>query len=246
MHAVSTLRGLGRHLGAASLAGIVAGVLVAGVLGRIAMRVSGFMSRPELIGIETGNGNRVGDITLAGTVGLALFVGITAGIGGGVLYASAEPWLRSRRWKGVIFGVALLAALGFTVLDPSNFDFQRFGSAPINVAMFAAMFVAFGVAIAWLFDRIRGAIDGTGPVATGLEIVAWLSALGAGALSALIFVSFGGLNSLVPAMLFAAAGLIPPVVRWRGLPRSVAYVAFALPFLVGALRTLVGLGQLLG
>ena len=241
-----SFRALGRHLGAASLAGIVAGVVVAGVLGRIAMRVSGFTSRPELIGMETGNGNRVGDITLAGTVGLALFVGITAGIGGGVLYASAEPWLRSRRWKGVIFGVALLAALGVTVLDPSSFDFKRFGLAPLNVGMFAAMFVAFGVAIAWLFDHIRGAIDGTGPVATGLEIVAWLSALGAGALSALIFLSFGGLDDLVPVMLFAAAGLIPPVVRWRGLPRSVAYAAFGIPFVVGALRTLSGISQILG
>ena len=241
-----SFRALGRHLGAASLAGIVAGVVVAGVLGRIAMRVSGFTSRPELIGIETGNGNRVGDITLAGTVGLALFVGIIAGIGGGVLYASAEPWLRSRRWKGVIFGVALLAALGFTVLDPSNSDFKRLGLAPLNVGMFAAMFVAFGVAIAWLFDRIRRAIDGTGPVATGLEIVAWLSALGAGALSALIFLSFGGLDDLVPVMLFAAAGLIPPVVRWRGLPRSVAYAAFAIPFTLGAWRTLSGISQMLG
>jgi hypothetical protein len=241
-----SFRALGRHLGAASLAGIVAGIVVAGVLGRIAMRVSGFTSRPELIGVETGNGNRVGDITLAGTVGLALLVGIVAGIGGGVLYASAEPWLRSRRWKGAIFGIALLAALGFTVLDPSSSDFKRFGFAPLNVGMFAAMFVVFGVAIAWLFDRIRGAIDGTGPVATVLEIVASLSALGAGAFSALIFLSFGGLDDLVPVMLFAAAALIPPVVRWRGLPRSVGYAAFAIPFTLGTWRTLSGVGQLLG
>ena len=169
-----SVRALGRHVGAASLAGIIAGVLVAGVLGRVAMRVSGFLSRPELVGVATANGNRVGEITFSGTVGLALFIGIPAGILGAVLFASAEPWLRRvRPWQGVVFGLILLLAGGFIFIDPTNFDFQRFGSAAINVAMFAALFVAFGALTAWLFDRIRPAIEGNGTSARVLEVVAF-------------------------------------------------------------------------
>jgi len=145
VRAVLTVMSFGRHLGAASLAGLLSGALVAGVLGRLAMRVAGFTSRPELIGVATSNGNPVGEITFAGTLAIAIFVGVFAGMGGGVLYASAEPWLRSRRWRGLLFGLGLLLLLGFTVITPENIDFQRFGITGLNVAMFAA-----------LFCRIRG------------------------------------------------------------------------------------------
>src|SRR5688500_2393957 len=137
------------HLGTASLAGLVAGVLVGGLLGRVAMRISGFAAGPSMVGARTENGNPVGDITLAGTLALVVFVGIATGLLGGILYALVEPWLRrTRPWHGLIYGVALLAALGFTVFDPFNFDFARFGPAPLNVAMFAALFVVFGVVTA--------------------------------------------------------------------------------------------------
>ena len=242
---MSTLRSVGRHLGAASLAGIIAGVLVGGLLGRIVMRVAGATSRPVLAGSLTSNGNRLGDITVGGTLALILFVGVIAGIVGGVVFASAEPWLRSRRRKGLIFGAALLVAVGFTVLDPTNIDFERFGVAPLNVALFALLFIAFGVAIAWLFDRIRTAIDRPGPIAMGLTIICWLSALAACAAAVVSAASIGGLGEPLPALLFAVVVLVPPVVLWRHLPRRIAYAAFALPVVVGGLRTVDGLRQLL-
>ena len=243
---MGSVAALGRHLGAASLAGILAGMLVGGLLGRVVMRVAGFTTRPEATGILTENGNRVGEITLVGTLAIVVFVGIIAGIGGGVLFASAEPWLRSRRSKGVVFGILLFAGLGFTVLDPTNRDFQRFGITPLNLVLFAALFVAYGVTVAWLFARIRRFIDGAGPFAMALQIVCWLSALLAGVASAVSFFSFGGLGDLLPALLLAVVVLIPPVVRWRGLPRPVGYAAFGVPVAAGGLRTLDGLRQLLG
>lgn len=240
-----TLRELSRHVGAAAVSGVIAGVLVAGLAGRIAMRVAGFASRPELIGTLTSNGNRVGDITFQGTLALALFVGLAAGVGGGVLYASAEPWLRSRRWKGLIFGTGLLAALGFTVLDAANIDFKRFGVPVLNVVLFAALFLVFGVAVAWSFDRIRRAIDGTGVIARPLEIVAGLAALVALGSSIVLFISPAGLGEPSTALLIAMAVLVPPIVRWRGLPRGLGYAAFGGAIVVGSIRTLSGLRDLL-
>ena len=235
------LRPLVQHVGAAGLAGIVAGMLVAGVLGRIAMRVAGFLSRPELIGIETSNGNRVGEITLGGTIAIAVFSGISAGLLGGMLYASAAPWLRRVRWRGVVFGIALLGGIGFTVIEPANFDFQRFGSAGLNVLLFAALFVAFGVLVAWLFERIRDAIARGGAIGTVVEIAAWLAALFSTVLVAGAFVSIGGIDDPLLLVLAAVVLLVPAVVRWRALPPVIAYLAFAAPLIFGALRTLSGM-----
>ncbi len=233
------LRELARHVGAASLAGIVAGMLVAGVLGRIAMRVAGFLSRPDLIGVETSAGNRVGEITLGGTIAIAVFAGIGAGVVGGALYASAEPWLRRLRpWDGVVFGVALLGGVGFTVIEAANFDFQRFGNAGLNVVMFAALLVAFGVLVAWLFERIRGAIARDDVVGTLVEIVAWLAALLSVALVAGAFVSIGGVDDWPLLVIAAVVLLVPAIVRWRALPPVIAYLAFAASFVFGAVRTL--------
>jgi hypothetical protein len=241
-----SFRELGRHLGAASLAGIVAGALVAGVLGRIAMRVAGSMARPDLVGVETANGNRVGEITFGGTLAIALFVGIPAGMLGAALFASAEPWLRRfRPWHGVIFGLAILVAVGFVFIEPGNFDFQRFGSAPVNVATFAALFVAFGAVIAWLFDRVRRAVGATDANAGALEVVAWLAAVVVAVLSVVLFTSVGGQGDPLLLLAFAAVTLVPAIVRWRRLPVAIAYAAFALPVLVGAFRTLTGIGQML-
>ncbi len=125
---LSVLMSLGRHVGLATLAGIIAGGIVGGLGGRIAMRVTAF-------GV--------------------LLVGVALGVLGGLVYAVVEPWLRRfRPWHGLAFGIFLLVAAGISVLDPVNSDFGRFGSAPLNVAMFAALFVLFGGLIAWIFDRL--------------------------------------------------------------------------------------------
>lgn len=242
---MSTFARLARHFGIASLAGLISGFVVAGVLGRLAMRVAGFTSRPDLIGVETANGNRVGEITFAGTISLAVFIGIGFGAVGAVLYAAAEPWLRQRRWKGPIFGGALLLALGVAVIEPGNFDFVRFGSAPLNVLMFALLFVAFGASIAYLYDVIRRIVERRGAMSAAVEIVAWLAALGVIALFALAMVSVGGIEAVATTLPVAIAVIVPPVVLWRGLPRSVGYAAFALPLIVGGVRTLTGVIQLL-
>jgi hypothetical protein len=236
---------LARHLGLAALSGAIAGILVGGVLGRIAMRISGFAAGPALAGVSTANGERVGEITFGGSLAVVIFVGLPFGVVGGILYAIAEPWLRrARPWHGVAYGAGLLLATGFLVLDPSNFDFTRFGPPVLNVAMFAALFVIFGLTIAWLFDALRALRDGKGRAARVIDISAWLSLVPT-ALVAMLFV--GGAAGLDPlsAILVAAVLLLPAIVRWRGLPRAIGYASLAGMVLLGAARTLSGLPGLL-
>jgi len=234
-----------RHLGLATLAGAIAGVVVGGLLGRLVMRISGFVAGPSLVGVTTENGNRVGDITFAGTLALVIFAGLPFGVLGGMLYAIVEPWLRrAGRWRGVAYGAGLLLAIGFLVLDPDNFDFARFGLPVLNVAMFAALFVIFGVVLAWLFDTLRRRRDGNGRAARVIDILAWLSLVPAFAVLALFVGGGAGLEPLL-AILIVAAILVPAVVLWRGLPRVIGYASIGAMLLFGAVRTLSGLPGLL-
>ena len=234
-----------RHLGLATLAGAIAGVVVGGLLGRLVMRISGFVAGPSLVGVTTENGNRVGDITFAGTLALVIFAGLPFGVLGGMLYAIVEPWLRrAGRWRGVAYGAGLLLAIGFLVLDPDNFDFARFGLPVLNVAMFAALFVIFGVVLAWLFETLRRRRDGNGRAARVIDILAWLSLVPAFAVLALFVGGGAGLEPLL-AILIVAAILVPAVVLWRGLPRVIGYASIGAMLLFGAVRTLSGLPGLL-
>lgn len=236
---------LARHLGLAGLSGALAGILVGGVLGRIAMRISGFAAGPALAGVSTANGERVGEITFGGSLAVLIFVGLPFGVMGGILYAIAEPWLRrARPWHGLAYGAGLLLATGFFVLDPSNFDFTRFGPPSLNVAMFGALFVIFGVTIAWLFDRLRALREGSGGAARVIDILAWLSLVPMVIVVMLFVGGAAGLGPL-PAILVVAVLLVPAIVRWLGLPRAIGYASLAGVVLFGAARTLTGLPSLL-
>lgn len=233
-----------RHLGLASLSGILAGIVVGGLLGRVVMRISGFTAGPSLVGVTTENGNRVGDITFGGTLALVVFVGLASGVLGGIIYAITEPWLRRvRPWHGLAYGVALLLAFGFNVLDPNNFDFMRFGIPLLNVAMFAALFVIFGVAIAWLFDALSALRNGTGGMARAVDIAAWLALVPVVAALALFVGGASGIDPPV-AVAVVAALAVPAIVRWRALPPAIGYAILAAGLLLGAAQTLRGLPSL--
>ena len=146
-----------RELGIAAVAGSIAGILVGGIGGRVAMRISGAMSDQALVGIaRTDNGNVLGEITFGGTLALLIFVGFFAGVLGGIFYTAGRPWLRPLgRWAGLAFGLALLAAAGSLVLDPFNIDFRKFGVPVVNVALFAALFPLFGIAHMLLAETVE-------------------------------------------------------------------------------------------
>ncbi|MGH2492647.1 MAG: hypothetical protein ACRDF9_14210 [Candidatus Limnocylindria bacterium] len=243
---MTALIDVGRHVGVASLAGLVSGILVGGVLGRIVMRISGFAAGPNMVGVRTSNGNRVGDITLEGTLALVLFTGLASGVLGGVIYAVVEPWLRrARPWHGLAYGAALLLAFGFFVLDPSNFDFTRFGPAVLNVAMFAALFVIFGAMTAWLFDALSALRARTGAAARVVDVFAWAAVVPAVILGVLLMSSVAGLGDPVTTIMIVGPLLAAAIVRWRGLPEVFGYASLAVGVLLGAARTLSGIPPLI-
>jgi hypothetical protein len=145
-----------RPLVHAGIAGALAGLLVGGIGGRIVMRLSAIAAGPEVAGAITENGATVGEITAEGTLALLLFGGLLSGIAGGVILAIIAPWLRwAGAVRGLVFGVFVLAVGGRTVIDASNFDFAILQPAWLNVLMFSALFVLFGIAAVFLLDRLE-------------------------------------------------------------------------------------------
>lgn len=151
-----------RALGIGVLVGLGAGFVVGGIGSRHAMKVVALTAGPAAQGLITENGNRIGVFTA--DTGFLLFFGTFLGVFGGLLYVAARPWLpRAGRWRGLAFGALLLATCGTAIIERENFDFHRFGIPALNIALFAALFLLFGLVVAPLADRADRAFPAIPP-----------------------------------------------------------------------------------
>ncbi|MBT8217099.1 MAG: hypothetical protein KJO17_09655 [Acidimicrobiia bacterium] len=165
-----------RHAAVVGLAGVGTGILVGGLGGRVAMRISAIVAPDYVAGALTEGGNRVGDITIGGTLALVIFVGIFGGALGAVAYVIVEPWLAvAGRWRDAAFAVIITAVAAPGTLTADNSDFFILRHQEINVAMFFGLFVAFGLLLpraVRLADRKLPLIDPGRPVASGVGYLA--------------------------------------------------------------------------
>ena len=126
---------------AGALAGFVAG-LVAGAAARMAMRM-------VADGVADGVGVTT-QFTVAGTVAIALF-GAIIGAGGGVLYeAIADRLPVPARAHGIAFGALTLLVIG-PAFFIGNQEFFSLG----RVALFAILFIVFGIALGLVSSSSR-------------------------------------------------------------------------------------------
>ena len=192
-----SVAGLLRATGIGVLAGLGAGFVAGGVGSRLAMKAVALTAGPGARGMITENGNRIGVFT-ADTIFL-LFFGSFLGVFGGLLYVALRPWLpRSGRRRGLAFGALLLAGCGTAVIERGNFDFHHFGIPVLNIALFAALFLLFGLVVAPLADRADRAFPAIPP-----RRAPHLGTLGAYALLA-----GSGLIGLFPVGMAAGVGLL--------------------------------------
>jgi len=80
-----------RDISRGGMSGVVAGIVVGGLGGRLVMRVAAIL-HPDAVGALTENGNRIGDITLGGTLSLVLFGLISCAMAGAV-WVIVSPWI---------------------------------------------------------------------------------------------------------------------------------------------------------
>ena len=158
--------GVARHAVAVGIAGLVSGVLIGGVGGRLLMRIAAVAATERVDGRLTEAGARVGEITLGGSLAIVLGLGLLTGGIGAVLFVVTERWLAwAGRYRGAAFGVFLLLIGSATsdALDPDNFDFALVGNQGLVVGMFVALFVAYGALISPLSSAIENRLPDVRP-----------------------------------------------------------------------------------
>jgi hypothetical protein len=148
-----------RYLRACAIAfvgGAIAGPLVLGFGGRLAMRITAATSSDRAQGVLTEAEETVGEITFGGTLGLIVFVGLFGGLIGAFAYLLLRRWLRGPAWRaGAIVGLLGLAVVGrAAALDPDNIDFEILTPRWLAVAMFVALAPLFGIVLAALIERL--------------------------------------------------------------------------------------------
>jgi len=243
---------IARHSAIVGIAGVVAGLFVGGIGSRVLMRIAAVAADDRVMGATTENGNRVGEITLGGTAALVIFVGIGSGLIGAIAFLISEPWLaRAGRWHGLTFGGFLLAIGSRAGLNADNFDFFIVGNQELNVAMFLALFLTFGLLMPPNISRLERQLPAINPGRPGVAgfVYVALAVFGLQFLL-LFFVQFfvdealGGNAQILTGILLlgltaAAATLMLGRLRGHGLSNRVMRLATAsgYAFLAGAVLT---------
>jgi MFS family permease len=149
--AASPLNEILRDIARGGLASLVVGLLVAGLGGRLVMRLATLVV-PDSVGALTENGNRIGDITLGGSAGL-IFAGLFLGPFAGTVWVVVSPWIPGAGLARAIPTVPVSVALGAGVLiQEENRDFRILDHNAVVVAMLVALVAVIGLSIAMVDD----------------------------------------------------------------------------------------------
>jgi hypothetical protein len=146
---------LARTMGGGALLGALSGLLVGGVLGRLAMRLLAVTSPAWAQGRMTDDQALVGTISLSGTLGLALVTTI-AGALAGLIYLWVRRLLpRSRTGRVAGFGLFTGSVGGaLFVHDHPSFDYTVLTPTWLAVLLFVALPLLYGLLVSWLVETL--------------------------------------------------------------------------------------------
>jgi hypothetical protein len=236
------------RLASSCVGSLIAGLLVGGLGPRLVMRLSAMAADDSRIGLLTENGNVVGAITTEGTLALLLFVGLPAGLSMGLFLFLLRSVLPAR-FLPLWVSLVLLAFASPLVIDPGNADFTIVGNGALNVAMFVALFPAFGFCSIWIAERFERWLVQP-PLARLAPLTIAGSVLGAcfGVLGLLVLMVASGPLATALLVVFSAAAIvaIAPNAGTSLLARGIALCVAAvgtiagLIGLIGDARTIVG------
>jgi hypothetical protein len=239
-----TLRALAWFSTVGLVTGLLVGLFVIGPAGRLVMRLLAATS-PEAQGGLTEMEAVIGQITLEGTIGFFVFVGLPFGLVVGITYAFTSALLPRGPLGGAIFGAAMLVLFG-SVVDPlrgENPDFDVLGPGWLAVLTFSVMAVLTGMVTAPIAGRLGAALG-----APKLWWMAWLVPGGVAAAVALVQAPAIAIGIVVlVCAVFIGAWLVPPERRPRVWSRgkhlvqaaAAAAVLVTLPTFVSALSSIV-------
>ncbi len=225
---------VGRRIGIAGLAALLGGVLVLGIGGRLAMRLSGAMAITNDANTRfmlTGDGFRIGHISLDGSLGLVLFGGVFGSIIAGGYWALLKDHLPRKR-RLLLAGVAAAAVGGNAFVRTDNIDFVILQPVIMNVVLYPVLCAIAGVTIVALDHKIEG-LARTSTILSSALLTAF-GMVGAAMVGTLMIVSV--LDDPWPALELAAlsAVTVPLWVREIMGREPVVWLTRSAGFVAGA------------
>ncbi len=184
-----------RDIARAGLAGLFVGIFVAGVGGRLAMRLAALLV-PQATGKFTENAAEIGVISYRGTLSV-MIIGIGAGAAVGVLWVVIRTWLPAAEVRRALVATVVALALGsFLLIRAANTDFSTLG---YNAAVVGALVVLVGL-VGCSMSIVDGWLDRRLPIAASVRsraaiAYAAISLIGALLILPLVVLTFLGLGS---------------------------------------------------
>lgn len=150
-----------RDVARGGLAGLLTGLFIAGIGGRIVMRLAAILV-PDATGRFTENGNRIGEITASGTAGLVLLGGLFFGLVGATVWVVVAPWIPGGPRSRAILAMPVAVALtGVILVQARNPDFAILRHDALTVVLLLLLVALAGLTIAlldgWLDRRLPAA-----------------------------------------------------------------------------------------
>lgn len=159
-----------RDITRGALASIAGGVLVGGLGGRLVMRAATLLD-PDATGRITENGNRIGDITVGGTLALIFFGGMFSGLIAAVTWTAVSPWLPNTGVRrGLWTALVAMAVAGFLLVEADNPDFRILDADAIVITMLLGLIAVFGFTLSLLDERLERRLPRVTPTRLGLAV----------------------------------------------------------------------------
>lgn len=145
-----------RDIARGGIAGIIVGLLVAGLGGRLVMRLAAIL-HDDAAGKFTENGEVIGHITLNGTLALMVFGGLGMGLLAGTIWVIVGPWIPGRGLARALLTAAAAIALGTpSLIQRTNSDFLVLRHDPLVVVLLVGLVGLVGFSIALVDDALDG------------------------------------------------------------------------------------------
>jgi hypothetical protein len=215
-----------REMARGGLAGLIVGLVVGGLGGRLLMRFAALVE-PDAAGLRTENGNVIGAITADGTLALLLFGGLFTGAIVGALWVVIRPWLPRRPLVRAVVAIPVCVAMGTTLLIQStNPDFVILRRNAGVIAALVGLVALVGPSMVLaesILERVLPVVNRRRSIA--LAAYAVIDAIGAFLVLSLVVPLF-----LLGPLVIAGIGLvivgIASVVHWAGRLRGAAEPAW--------------------
>lgn len=147
-----SLRGFVMRSLAIVLLGIVLGICVGGVLGRLAMAGLAGLN-PDAAGLTSDDGFVMGQFTVSGSLSLLGVGAFLGGLGGLVLVVVRPLLLGNRWWRAALTALGAGVPSGDLIVHTDGVDFTILEPVALSIALFVLLPALYGALLSLVVDR---------------------------------------------------------------------------------------------